>query len=144
MARKRQRGNGAGTVYPRRNQTGKVVGYRGSYVGDTADGPKRLYVSGRTKTEAEKALRKAMADRDGGLVLDTGGLRVGPYLDRWLSNIRGTVRQRTWERYEQLVRVHIKPALSSIKLGDLTRAHLKNLYGQKLESVSPRTVQYIH
>src|SRR5215203_1847977 len=98
MTRTRKRGNGAGTVYPRKNKAGKVIGYRGSYFGDTADGPRQLYVSGRTKTEAEKALRKVMADRDGGLVFDAGGLKVGPYLDRWLSNIRGTVRQRTWER----------------------------------------------
>ena len=31
MAKKRQRGNGAGTVYPRKNRDGKVTGYRGSY-----------------------------------------------------------------------------------------------------------------
>jgi hypothetical protein len=31
MAKKRQRGNGAGTVYPRKNRNGKVTGYRGSY-----------------------------------------------------------------------------------------------------------------
>ena len=31
MARKKQKGNGAGTVYPRRNKQGKVIGYRGSY-----------------------------------------------------------------------------------------------------------------
>ena len=31
MAKKRQHGNGAGTVYPRKNKEGKVIGYRGSY-----------------------------------------------------------------------------------------------------------------
>lgn len=68
MAKKKQRGSGTGTVYPRKNKAGKITGYRGSYFVDTADGPKRLYVSGRTKTEAERALRKATVDRDGGLV----------------------------------------------------------------------------
>lgn len=54
------------------------------------------------------------------------------------------MRQRTWERYEQLVRVHIKPGIGAKKLKDLTRAHVKGLYAAKREAVSARTVQYIH
>jgi integrase len=140
LAKKKQRGNGTGTVYPRKNKDGKVIGYRGSYI---VNG-KRYYVSAKTKTETEQKLRQAMTDADRGLTFDAGTLTLGDYLDKWLSTIQGTVRQRTWERYEQLVRVHIKPALSGTKLRDLTRAHLKNLYGQKLESLSPRTVRYVH
>ena len=67
MAKKRQRGNGAGTVYPRRNKEGKVTGYRGSYF--TADG-KRRYVSAKRKTECERKLRDAMTDADRGLIFD--------------------------------------------------------------------------
>ena len=53
MAKKKQRGNGAGTIYPRKNKDGKVIGYRGSYIGNG----KRYYVSAQTKTEAEQKLR---------------------------------------------------------------------------------------
>jgi integrase len=42
MAKKKQKGNGTGTVYPRKNKAGKVIGYRGSYF--TPDG-KALRVS---------------------------------------------------------------------------------------------------
>jgi hypothetical protein len=62
MARKRHQGNGSGTVYPRKNKDGKIIGYRGSYF--TPDS-KRRYVSGKTKTEAQRALRKATADATG-------------------------------------------------------------------------------
>ncbi len=31
MARKKERGNGDGDVWPRRNKAGKVIGYRASY-----------------------------------------------------------------------------------------------------------------
>src|SRR5215213_3569097 len=142
MGRKKQKGNGTGTVYPRKNKDGKVISYRGCYF--TGDG-KRRYVSAKRKSDAEKALRQAMADADRGLVFESGTLTLGEYLDNWLPNIKDTVRQRTWERYEQLVRVHIKPTLGSVKLKDLTRAHMKSLYGEKLDSgASPRTVQYIH
>jgi integrase len=142
MAKKKQQGNGQGTVYPRKNKAGKVICYRGSYF--TADG-KRRYVSGKTKTEAQQMLRQAMSDADRGLIFDAPHLTLGEYLDRWLPNIKDTVRQRSWERYEQLVRVHIKPALGRLKLQNLTRAHAKSLYREKLDSgSSPRTVNYIH
>src|SRR5215210_7349878 len=124
MTKKKQRGNGAGTVYPRKNKAGKIIGYRGSYI---VNG-KRYYVSGKTKTEAQQMLRQAMSDADRGLIFDASHLTLGEYLDKWLPNIKDTVRQRSWERYEQLVRVHIKPALGRLKLQNLTRAHAKSLY----------------
>ena len=141
MAKKKQRGNGAGTVYPRKNKAGKIIDYRGSYI---VNG-KRFYVSAKTKTEAQQMLRQAMSDADRGLIFDAPHLTLGEYLDKWLPNIKDTLRQRSWERYEQLVRVHIKPALGRLKLQNLTRAHAKSLYREKLDSgSSPRTVNYIH
>jgi integrase len=131
MAKKKQRGNGAGTVYPRKNKDGKTIGYRGSYF--TQDG-KRRYVSAKTKTEAQRALREAMTDADRGLTFDAGTMTLGEYLDRWLPNIKDTVRQRTWERYEQIARVHIKPALGRLKLKSLTPAHVRSLYREKLDA----------
>jgi integrase len=59
--------------------------------------------------------------------------------------VRNTVRQRTYERYEQIARVHIKPALGRLKLKTLTTAHVRGLYREKLNSgLSPRTVRYVH
>jgi integrase len=55
------------------------------------------------------------------------------------------VRQRTWERYEQIVRVHLKPALGRVKLKALTPAHARVLYREKLDSgLATRTVNYVH
>jgi integrase len=86
-----------------------------------------------------------MADSDRGLVFDAGTLTLGNYLDKWLPDIKDTVRQRTWERYEQSVRVHLKPALGRNKLNSLTPTHARGLYRQKLDKgSSPRTVNYIH
>src|SRR5215204_1257597 len=141
MAKKKQRGNGTGTVYPRKNKDGKVIGYRGSYIVND----KRYYVSAKTKTETEQKLRQAITDADRGLTFDAGGLALGGYLDRWLyDSVRDTVRETTFERYEQIVRIHIKPALGRVKLKNLTPTHVRGLYKEKLQSRSPRTVQYIH
>jgi integrase len=141
MAKKKQRGNGTGTVYPRKNKDGKVIGYRGSYI---VNG-KRYYVSAKTKTETEQKLRQSMTDADRGLVFEAGALMLSDYLDKWLLNIKDTVRQRTWERYEQIVRVHLKPTLGRLKLKNLTPTHVRWLYREKLDAgASNRTVQYIH
>lgn len=142
MARAKQQGNGAGTVYPRKNKAGKVIGYRGSYFGP--DG-RRRYVSAKTKTEAQKSLRQAMSDADRGLLFEAGTVTVREYLDRWLADTRDTVRRNTWDRYEGIVRLHLKPSIGKTKLKALSPAHIRGLYREKLDSgLSPRSVQYIH
>src|SRR5215213_7972521 len=141
MAKKKQRGNGAGTVYPRKNKDGKVIGYRGSYI---VNG-KRYYVSAKTKTETEQKLRQAMTDADRGLTFDAGTLPLRDYLYRWLNDsVRDTVRDTTFERYEQIVRMHIKPALGRVKRKNLTATPVRGLYQETLQSLRARTVQYIH
>jgi integrase len=143
MARKKGRGNGTGTVYPRKNKQGKTIGYRGSYFGP--DG-RRRYVSAKTKTEAEITLRQAMADGDRGLVYDSGMLTVEVYLNRWLTDsVKDTVRRSTFAQYESVVNRHIVPALGRLRLKTLTPAHVRGLYRKKLDSgLTPRTVRYIH
>ena len=109
-----------------------------------AEGRKRKTLYGKTRQEVAAKLTKALSAREGGLVFDAGTLQLGDYLDRWLADsMKGTVRQRTWERYEQIARVHIKPALGRLKLKSLTPAHVRGLYREKLDAgLAPRTVQY--
>jgi integrase len=136
-----KRGNGEGTITRRKNG-----GWMAQYTVHTAEGRKRKTLYGKTRQEVATKLANALSDREGGLIFDAGGLKLGDYLDRWLaSSVKGTVRQTTWERYEQIARVHIKPALGKLKLKSLTPAHVRSLYREKLEAgLAPRTVQYIH
>jgi integrase len=139
MARKK-RGNGEGSISKRKDGR-----WWGRYTVHTANGLKQKAVYGKTRAEVAEKLTKAMSDRDGGLVFDAGGLKLGEYLDKWLPNIKDSVRQRTWERYEQIVRVHLKPAIGRLKLKNITSTHVRGLYRQKLDAgSSPCTVQYIH
>jgi integrase len=137
----KRRGNNEGSIY-RRNDGYWV----GQYGVQTAEGTKTRYIYGKRREDVREKLTKAIADRDGGLVYDAGNITVGEYLDRWLNDsVRDTVRQRTWERYEQFVRVHLTPALGKIKLAKLTPAHVRGLYRDKLNSgLAPRTVLHIH
>ena len=119
MGKVKQSGNGTGTVYPRKNKAGKMIGYRGSYFGPAG---KRRYVSGKNKGDAEKALRQAMTDADRGIVLDAGKLTVGEYLERWLSDClaplvkSGKMEHSTFVRYAGNVENHISPTLGRKKL----------------------------
>ena len=139
MARKR--GNGEGSITRRKDGL-----YMARYTVETAIGAKRKTLYGKTRGEVSEKLTKAMADRDEGLVFDADNLKVGEYLERWLvDSVLDTVRPTTYERYEQIVRIHVRPALGSVKLKNLTPVHVRGLYREKLEAgLSARTAQYIH
>jgi integrase len=55
------------------------------------------------------------------------------------------VSQKTYERYESIVRVHLSPALGRIRLKVLTPGHVRGLYREKLDAeLAPRTVLHVH
>jgi integrase len=137
----KKRGNGEGTIHRRKNG-----GWCAQYTVYTAKGRKRRTLYGRTRVEVAAKLAKALSEREAGINLDAGNLTLEVYLDRWLmDSVRDTVRQRTWERYEQIARLHIKPVLGRLRLKALTPTHVRSLYREKLDTgLAPRTVQYIH
>jgi hypothetical protein len=113
-------------VFPRKNKAGKITSYRGAYVGP--DG-KRRYVSGRTKEETRRNLRRARGDAERGLVSDGGNVALSEYLKRWLNeSVRGSVKPITHQSYEMLVDKHVVPALGNVRLSKLTPAHLQGFY----------------
>jgi integrase len=138
----KKRGNGEGTTpYKHKNGLWCV-----QYTVHTAEGRKRKTLYGKTRQEAATKLAKAISDRESGLIFDAGNQTVGEYLDWWLhDSTKNTVRQGTFVRYEQIVRLHIKPALGRIALKNLTPAHVQGLYRDRLDSgLSRATVQKIH
>ncbi len=136
-----RRGNGEGTITRRKDGR-----WEGKYTVYTAEGPKRRALYGKTRKEVADKLARALADRASGYTFDAENMTVGEYLDRWLKDSdQGSVRTSTYERHEQIVRLHLKPALGRVKLSKLSPAHLQGLYREKLDSgLSSATVQKIH
>jgi integrase len=136
-----RRGNGEGSISRRKDGL-----YMARYTVQTEIGPKRKTIYAKTRKEVADKLADALANRDKGIVFDAGALTLGAYMDRWLyDSVRGTVRQRTWERYEQLTRVHIIPTLGRVKLKNITPTHVRALHREKLDAgLAPRTVNYVH
>lgn len=73
-------------------------------------------------------------------------ITVGEWLDAWLNEYkRPTLFPITWEIYEELIRVHVKPAVGRVPLSELRPEYLQKLYSDKLEEgLSPRAVRYMH
>ena len=140
-----KRGNGEGSIYPHK-RGGVKVGYRGSYWVDTAEGPKRRYITGETREDVAEKLAKAISDRADGLVFDAGSTTTGEYLTRWLSDsVRGTVQGSTYRSYGRVVDGHLVPGVGRVKLAKLRPDHIRRLYRSMLDAgKATRTVQYAH
>jgi integrase len=136
-----KRGNGEGSISRRKDGL-----YMARYTVQTAIGPKRKALYGKTRQEVAAKLSKALADRESGLTFDADNVAVAEYLARWLSDsVRGTVRISTFERHEQIIRAHLAPAFGRMKLKTLTPAHVRSLHREKLEDgLAPATVRKIH
>ena len=148
MSKKKQQGNGSGTVYPRKNKDGKITGYLGSYF--SMDG-KRRYVGAKTKTACREKLRAVMSDADKGIVFDAKGQTVGEFLERWLEDVVKTSKaHRTYSTHKQQVRSHIIPAIGRVKLEALRKAHVDAFYadllrgGTEKRPLAPSSVRRVH
>lgn len=90
-------------------------------------------VGGRTKKEAEAAMRKAIQEYENtGLHFDPSDISVADYMDYWMDNyVRMNLKYNTIQGYENIVDRHIKPALGSYKLRALTPAVLQQFINVK-------------
>jgi integrase len=143
MARKKKRGNGQGTVAPRRNKAGKIIGFVGAFF--SPDG-KRHWVSAKTKTECWRKLNMAMYDADRGISPGPANLTVEQYLTSWLTDsVKGTVSRATFDGYKRDVHHHIIPHLGRRKLKELTPVDIRRLYRKMAEKgLKDRSIEYVH
>ncbi len=109
-------------------------------------GGARKSFSGKTRQDVQRKLAEALRDHDKGLpIIRDERETLAHYVPDWLTIIKPTVRPSTWQRYEELCRLHLVPALGTTPLTRLTVQHLNTLYAAKLaDGLSPRTVRYIH
>jgi integrase len=99
-----------------------------------------------SRKDAERALARLLHEAATGGLVDPGRVTVGEWLDRWLHDIaKPNVAARTWERYSEIVRLHLKPHLGKIPLHQLRPAHIQRLYAALQEAGKhPRTILHVH
>lgn len=70
-------------------------------------------------------------------------LTVGEWLDAWLASTKNTVGPQTQQRYEQVVRLDLKPALGTVRIRNLKLAHVEDLRDAMLETAATATLKYV-
>lgn len=144
----KRRDSGDGSLYPRRNRAGKIIGWVGAYGVEEESGTKRKTVYAKTRDDAKALLAKTIADRNEGAT-HTGSLEsdleVSEYLTSWLSDCEGALKVTSYRRYEHSVQRHLSPAIGDVGLSKLSPAHIQALYQAKLrDGLAPRTVIHLH
>ncbi len=80
------------------------------------------------KSDAERRLRAFLTSLDHGIPVSTDSRTLAEWLDRWIrEDIGPNRRQRTTERYSDVVRKHIKPYLGHVQLTKLSPSDVKAL-----------------
>jgi integrase len=77
---------------------------------------------------------------------------LAQFLERWLGQIKTQVSPRSYERYAEIVRNNLVPALGAAQLMKLRPEHISDAYGKALGSgrrdgtggLSPQTVHHMH
>lgn len=102
-------------------------------------------VDGRKK-EAEDLMDEIKNSLRQGTYIEPKKTTISEWLDTWLNDYKKMdLRQTTWESYEYIARLHIKPELGAMHIQSLRPDDLQKLYRRKAESdLSTRTVRYIH
>lgn len=79
-----------------------------------------------TKAQCEKEEARLTVQAEQGILIDSSRMRVGEYLDYWLGKHKEKLSPKTYECYEQIIRLHIKPALGSLLLQKLKPHHIQD------------------
>lgn len=99
-----------------------------------------------TKKDAETYRNACVRDKDLGVFVEPAAITINEYLDKWLETAaRPRLRERTFESYEDVLRLYIRPAIGGKKLSDIRPLDLQALYSNLQErGLSARTIRYAH
>jgi integrase len=135
--RRGRRANGEGTITHRSDGRWQAAVYK-------PDGTRKfLYASTRDEVHDKLVIaQRALMD---GLPLPDERITVGDYLDQWLETLKtlGSVRPTTWQSYDSLARIHLKPGIGKARLAKLQPAHVQQFMAAQLaDGATPRTIRY--
>lgn len=105
------------------------------------------------KKYAQRRLHELLNTLEQGSYIKPTRLTVAQFLEEWLQYyVRTNTGPRTAERYQEIVRVHLIPALGSLPVLALQPSHIQKYYTRALEAgrrdgkggLSARTVYHHH
>lgn len=106
-----------------------------------------------TKKDAQRELTRLLHELNTGGYVEPSKLTVAQYLEKWLTDYaKHDVAATSYERYCEVVRLHLIPALGSQQLSRLNTLQIQGYYAKALESgrrdgrggLSARTLELHH
>jgi Phage integrase, N-terminal SAM-like domain len=99
---------------------------------ETGDRKRRWHSFVGTKRQAEDERSRLIAEMRGGLYVDPSKITVAQYLEKWLSHMASQLSPRSHERYGEIVRKNLAPALGAVHLMKLRPAQIADAYTKAL------------
>ena len=98
------------------------------------------------KSDAQRRMREILGNLDKGVPLSPKRYKLSEWLSLWMNEvIVPNRRQKTVDRYEGVIRLHIVPRLGNFDLAKVTPLQIQQLESQLLqEGMSSRGVEMIH
>ncbi|MBS4053240.1 MAG: site-specific integrase [Thermaerobacter sp.] len=139
-----RRGNNEGSVFKRKDGRWCAAVTTG-YSPETGK-PIRAYYYDTTRAGVVVKRDEALRGIKAGTYVKPTKETVEAWLKTWLdAYVAPSVRPKTWEGHESIIRVHLVPALGQIDLRALQTNQVQRLLNDKMASgLSPRTVELIH
>lgn len=107
-------------------------------------------IYGATQAEVRKRLQQAAVSMEDGTYIEPSKMKVSQWLDIWVNEYTGNVKQSTAQCYRRIIRTYINPSLGAVKLSALSapaiQAHYNKL-GKSTEgksALSAKTIKNIH
>lgn len=105
-----------------------------------------------TKRQAQIECTRLLDETRRGVYVEPAKTTVAEFLERWLDYIKSQVSPRSHERYAELARKNLAPAIGAVILSKLQPAQISSAYSAALVSgrrdgqggLSPRTVHHMH
>jgi len=106
-----------------------------------------------TRKDAERELTRLLRTTDTGEHVDPSRMTVGQWLKTWHDTVRSEISPKSYERYSEIVRCYLVPALGQFALTNLAPIQIQNAYSAwatggrrdgKAGGLSPLTRRYVH
>jgi integrase len=134
MTSKRRGHYGSGSIDPSGENTWRIR-YR-------IDGRRFTKIVEGTRTEAAKELRQLLHAGDTGQHTAPSKITVAQWVAEWLELKKRSIKARSYERYEEILTMHVVPMLGETALQKITAGDVDKLYsGLKLAA---STAQFLH
>jgi len=81
-----------------------------------------------TRKDAERELTRLLRTADTGEHVDPSRMTVRHWLKTWLDTIRSEISPKSYERYSEIVRCYLVPALGQFALMNLAPTQIQKAY----------------